>query len=498
MIPPTINFASIDRSDRARSVYSGIDELADSIDELGLIQPLVLTAVKSDTAKQVEALGGEPVFEGFRLNAGGRRSAALDLLLADGRWDGTLYHGASSTPGKPGFVVREGEATDDLTNTLVELAENLDREDMLWQDETKLVVKAYRLMERQFALRGDAMPDLRTASVAFKCGYNDLRCALLVHDELTKNPDRFASATNIRGAYQIILNENKKFVEALAAKHVTSVSTMAPSPILENALRTGEIDVSPKAATVVNLSSRFHHVDGLEFMRRLPSASFDHILTDPDYGIPAETIEAGGSGNRASNFGNAATGVAQKSVEQTLDELNEFLLLAFRVVRSTVIMFYDLRHHEKIHAMADAAGFVGQDWPITWHKPDYNSNASASFNTTKDQEWAAIFRKPGVGLAKVAEKSVWSIPGGQGIAARKFGHPFAKPIDLWLRALRLVAYPGQSILDPFAGSCSSLASVIQFGAEPTGCEVQLEHYNRGLLNLRDKYIEVLGPSTQFI
>lgn len=487
-IPDTINFADIDRSGRARSIYSGIDDLADSIDEVGLIQPLVLT------------------LNPLRLDAGGRRSEALALLLADGRWDGTLYHGASSTPGRPGFVVRGGEATDELTSTLVELSENLDREDLLWQDETKLVVKAYRLMEREYAIRGDAMPDLRTASAAFKCGYNDLRCALLVHDELTKNPAKFATCTTVRGAYQIIIDENKKFVEALAAKHVVTKSkggdvnagTNGTGVAVDTPAATRGGAVLSEASPTIPLSSIFHYVDGLSYLRGLASASIDHILTDPDYGVPAEVIESGGSGNRAANFGNATTGVAQKSVDQTLTELDEFLRLAFRVVRGTVFMFYDLSHHEKIHRMAEAAGFVGQDWPITWHKPDYNSNASANFNTTKDQEWAAIFRKPGVGLAKVAEKSVWTIPGGQGIAARAFGHPFAKPTELWLRALRLIAHPGQTILDPFAGSCSSLTSVIEFGAEPIGCEVQIAHYNRGLLNLRDKYLAKHGPNTQFV
>jgi site-specific DNA-methyltransferase (adenine-specific) len=100
-------------------------------------------------------------------------------------------------------------------------------------------------------------------------------------------------------------------------------------------------------------------------------------------------------------------------------------------------------------------------------------------------EYAMVCRKPGSVLATAAPKGVISLPSGN--TTSTFGHPFAKPIDLWLKIFSAVCKPGETVFDPFMGSGSSTVAAIRFGLSPSGMELQPQHFNRAILNIQDAY-----------
>lgn len=474
-IPPTISLSSIDRSDRGRTEYYGTEERAENILQVGLIEPIVL----------VQRPDGS-----FKLEAGGQRCKSLDLLLENGDWDGVLHHGATCDPKRPGFVVRGHEDDDELKSLLVELAENKFRHDVPWQDESRLLVKLYRQSLKFAALRGDEAPDLRIAAIGLGCGYNDLRAALFIHDELVAHPGKFKDVTTVRNAHKLLIEESARAVEAEMTRRLKEIKpevqpTEGDKQIIRDLLEMG-LEEQPVAPRIIPITSILRFGSGLEFMEAAEDLSFDHIITDPDYGISTDLLE--------SNSANAAIGVAQTSVEETLAQFPSFFYHAFRICRGTLIFWLDIEHWNYLHKLAVSYGFSVQRWPITWHKTDHNSNAVGMFNTTKDEEWAMICRKPGVPLLRV-DKSVWSMPKGD--AVKTFGHPFAKPIPVWQRLMQLVASKGQTHLDPFGGSCSSVVAALRYGLAPTGCEIQEVHYNRGLNNLQMEFRRELGDSVSF-
>ena len=106
--------SDIDWGDRARSDYSGVDELAASIKRLGLIQPIVL---ERDGDK-------------FKLRTGGRRLTACALL----GWMEIPY--------------TEFTTLDPLHAKEVELEENIRRKDLTWQ-ETSLLTKQITELKKQ-------------------------------------------------------------------------------------------------------------------------------------------------------------------------------------------------------------------------------------------------------------------------------------------------------------------------------------------------------------
>jgi len=249
-------------------------------------------------------------------------------------------------------------------------------------------------------------------------------------------------------------------------------------------------DLSATPPVVIPLTSRVFNQDGIKFLIEAARHSVDHIICDPDFAVSTERLEAGTTG--------AAEGVNQTSIDQSLSELHEFIGAAYSVIkeRGFLAFFYDLDHHEKIGNWGRAAGFAVQRWPITWHKTDYRGNASPQHNTTKNEEWIYLMRKAGTVIAKDApELSVWPIASAS--AAKEFGHPFAKPRELWKRLFDLCCIKGQTVLDPFAGSGSSTVSAIEWGLNPIACEIQEQHYNTLVLNCQKEYKKLVGDNVQF-
>jgi site-specific DNA-methyltransferase (adenine-specific) len=54
-------------------------------------------------------------------------------------------------------------------------------------------------------------------------------------------------------------------------------------------------------------------------------------------------------------------------------------------------------------------------------------------------------------------------------------HPTIKPLDLMRYLVRLITPPGGTVLDPFAGSGTTLQAAWELGMKPTGCEAEAEY-----------------------
>lgn len=473
--PTTLAFSSIDRSDRIRSTYAGIEDLADSIFDNGLIQPIVISP-KADS-------------ENFILNAGGRRCAALDLLLVSGRWNGILEHGITCVPGKAGYVCRDEPGTE-LTNLMVEIDENLNRQDVSWQDNLMAICKAAKLIRQEQHAHGHMIIQRELGSI-IGCGYQDLRAAEALYDDFKACPSDYLPATTIRNAYAILLKKNQTFVMALTNSKTIKpagklvITTPTDGVQIESSLEVVATDSQP--VVEVPLTSMFQNCNWRDLA--LAPTSVDHIITDPDYGISVEALEAGVQG--------AAAGVAQQSIDHSLWEMDHLCARAWDWLKPNgfFIFFYDLDHHEKLQATAIASGFSVQRWPFIWHKTDYRSNAAPSHNTCKNVEYAMICRKPGATLLHPEMSSIFPCAGGS--AVKDLGHPFAKPKELWQKLFSLCCLKGQTVFDPCSGVGSMPLAAVDYGLNPIGCEINPDHYTRLLFNLQSEYQKLYGANVKF-
>lgn len=459
--PPTIPFSSIIFGSRARTLYDGITELAESIRLRGNVTPIGLHPLPDGT---------------FLLVHGGRRYRAMESLGIT-----ELDFGIFAVPGRGGYVIASPDSneSDDI---MCELIENLHRESLDWRDELRLLVKGWRHEKRKADLNNDTLTFTTYAHI-IGVPAADIKAANRVHDDLIANPERYKDCTTLLMAYRFTFCDVLKTLEAGMANNITTNGrdNKPDTNSTEEANKTAATVESETASPVViSLTSRFRLGNSLDYLET-ERPQFDHIICDPDFAISKERLDVG-----VNNVpGKMETGIAQKSIEGSLADLQRFLHCAFNSVRNYCIFFYDLDHHEKCQQMAIVAGFKVQRWPIVWIKPGHQSNAAPQHNFTKNVEWAMVCRKDGATLATPGPATAIVLPKGNVEAT--FGHPFAKPIDLWTRIYSAVCRPGQTTFDPFGGAMSSVVAAIRFGLQPSAMELQEQHFNRGLLNVQEEY-----------
>jgi DNA modification methylase len=227
-------------------------------------------------------------------------------------------------------------------------------------------------------------------------------------------------------------------------------------------------------------------------MPSLPDACFNHIVTDIPYGIDMENLAVA----------NKESVTPQHEVEANVEMMPEFLAQSFRLLRDGgfCVFFYDLDHHEKLQTWAAAAGFAVQRWPFVATKTSACSNQGAAYNLTKNYEVCMFLRKPAAVLRHdpkfALNNSSWR---AYDFAAERklYANPFAKPFELWKDIFDMIAFPGQSIYDPYAGECSSLRAAANCGLTPFGSEISEIHYNRGVENLKAVYARIHAGNVNF-
>lgn len=469
--PDMIPFEAIDIGERGRTTYNRIEELAQSIVDNGLIQPIVLVPLYNTMR---EGYTGEV----YGLDAGGRRYQALKFL--ETKW---LFHAVTSEPGRPGYVLKGEDQGTPLKRLFTEIAENLDRDDLDWRDEMNLLTKAWRLASAEKYAAGESIL-MRDFGAMLGVGYSNLQAAVAIHDDVIANPTRYKDCTGLRAAYSLLLKANADELNRLAAaKSLGGETTVRVKPPNDDAVAAHDAP-EPETVITIPLTESFKQTNGLDFLRQQPNEWCDHIITDPDYGVSVERLQA--------NMSGAAAGVAQDNIEQSIEETKTFISLAWKAMRPQgfLVFWYDLDHHEKYQAIATSVGFMVQRWPLIWHKTDFRSNAAPAHNFCKNIEYAMVCRKPSAVLARAQMSSVYGCSSGD--VVRDFGHPFAKPIEIWTWIYAAICIKGQVIEDPFVGSGSSAVAAMKWGLRPVGQEINPDHYASLILNLQTAYRKELG------
>jgi modification methylase len=153
--------------------------------------------------------------------------------------------------------------------------------------------------------------------------------------------------------------------------------------------------------------------------------------------------------------------------------------------------------HADICVLCRRIGFDNLN-PIVWHKI---SNASYEVSNgskflgkpyepnaiiKNDMEFILMQRKPGGyrkptdaqrGLSKIDKKDfdrwfqqIWNIPGA---SLKK--HPAPFPLELAARLVRMFSFAGDTVLDPFSGSGTTMVAALKNGRNSVGVEIDPEY-----------------------
>jgi ParB/RepB/Spo0J family partition protein len=468
--------------------HEHVKSLAESIKLYGLVQPIVINQEN-------------------RLIAGGHRLAAHKLLNLE----------------EIEIVYKETLSEDQLQE--LELTENIKRKDLKWTEICLAVAKIHFLKVKQNALDSKAWGHRETGQLLNK-NQAQVTYSLKLAKELLSDPaksNEFWRAENFSEAWSIIMRKEQEAAEALLATtqneaivdgfegifpdiQEEEIDLTQPRPnvygitpsIVEEAKTkylsnpyndpNGFDDYWKEKETLINrkrnevsLSSRYFKIDCIDFMNNNPER-FDHIICDIPYGINIDMCD------QHIGIKDIDTIRDEHTVEGNLDLFQQFFPAAFTTLKESAfcLVWCDYWHFRHMADLAMDAGFKVQRWPVVWDKTYQCLNQMSQYNFTKSTEAVLVCRKGNITLPEKQTDSV--IHCGKDALTEKINHPFAKPFECWKRLVEAVSIKNQSLLDPFAGRGSSLLSFMELERIAFGCEINEQHYNAGLENLKQWYL----------
>lgn len=206
------------------------------------------------------------------------------------------------------------------------------------------------------------------------------------------------------------------------------------------------------------------HGDSLSVLRQMESESVDAVITDPPYGI---------------DYHSKGTGA---SIKNDKSPFIWFLYDAFRVLKQggTLICFTRWDVEQTFIDAMKLAGFRVKS-EVIWDKVMHGmGDCKAQFAPTHENAVFTIKGKysfPGHRPKDVV--SIHKLSGSQMI------HPTEKPVGLMAHLITSVTKPGDLILDPFAGSGSTLVAAKKAGRRFIGIELDDEHYQKAARRIEE-------------
>ena len=507
--------------DRMRRDYGDIQNFANEIREVGLINPITLSPLPDGRLKLI---------------AGGRRFAALKVLNFT-----HVYHGITYNKEKPGYLL--GDEIEEDIKREIELKENTIRKDYTWQEECLNVYEIHQLRAKRSALIGTQWGQRETGrllgvSVGSINNAIDMARRLLADDRrmweaasmseaqrivATDEIDRLNAELARRTGGTPTFNNAEQFIfdpDALAVDDDEDVRPPPPKKtstdydipswvntyMIEQRFATslekqkGETfdsfldyhvrrlvaagPLGPPGRAYIDLSHSVVNTDCIEWLNAQPEASFDHCVTDPPYGIDMAMLN---QQNQASSI-HLDRVEDEHDVAENEDLFTQMFPAVFRTLRdkSFFVFWCDIMQWDRLYNLATWTGFKVQRWPLTWHKTHSCMNQSAQYNFTKSTEIAMVCRKGNATLVTPQKSCVVTCSADD--SRRKFAHPFAKPQQLTDFIINAISIEGQTIVEPFAGVGSIAIAILRNGRRCVAVEKVEKHYNQMLENTKAHYL----------
>jgi len=398
-------------------------EFAAGIEKRGLLHPIVLR---------------NPAAGQFILVAGERRLRAISDLSDFGT--SIMCDGEPVPLGHIPYTLLSD--LDPLAAEEAELEENTHREDLTWQERS---VASARLLDLRRAQAAAAnLPEPTNADLSrelFDASNGSQGSRLRKEIVLAKhlaNP-AIAAAKTVDEAFKILkraeeTEKNRALGESVGRTH------------------------SSNSHSVIN-------ADALDWLKAADAGQFDVICTDPPYGMGAD--EFGDSGG-------LATGAHTYADDYTT--FNKILSVCstefIRVTKPEAHLYWfcDFDHfHEAKQEFSNAGWWVFRT-PLIWFKPGGMRAPWPQHGPQRKYECCLFAVKGKKMVTKMAGDVMQHLPDAN------LGHNAQKPVSLFTDLLSRSVRPGDSVLDPFAGSGPILPAAHLLKCIATAVEMDTGNY----------------------
>jgi site-specific DNA-methyltransferase (adenine-specific) len=394
-------------------------DLAGSIAQNGLIHPVV---IRRDEDGQMVLVAGE------------RRLRALEYCWEYGD---EVKCGDHIFPERIVPCLYMGDL-DPVDAFEVELEENIRRTDLDWKE---VAIARGQLMElRQRQAERDGTPAPTIANIV---------------EEVSDAKEIQASYVEVRQDLILARNLDNPVV-ARASSRREAIKALKRDEELRHNQALG-------VAIGATFSSSMHTLlqgDCLSVMSTLPSESFDIVLTDPPYGIGADDFgDSGGAAPSGHRYDDS-----YETWKALLNEVTSRIYLLAKP-ESHAYMFCDIDRFHELKRMMESAGWRVFRTPLIWHNP-----------TAMRAPW------PEHGPQRKYQLILYAVRGNKPVTRLyadviqcpsdpNLGWAAQKPVALLSDLLRRSSRPGDSILDPFAGSGSIYPACHEAKCRATGIEI---------------------------
>jgi DNA modification methylase len=214
-------------------------------------------------------------------------------------------------------------------------------------------------------------------------------------------------------------------------------------------------------------------------MAQVANESVDLIITSPPYNLGGGHWPMGGDGRTPRPDG---VGFADAMDESDYQEWQLRCLIEFhRVAKPGASLFYNHkvrnRDGEIIHPL-DWLRDKRNPWlirqEIVWDRGSTHNHASALFWPEDERIYWLTKGKPTLPDRPIGMSTVWCFHG----PVVGTWHPAPFPEELPRRCLQAIGQEGIVVLDPFAGSCTTLKVALEFGYDAIGVDISREYLEK--------------------
>lgn len=431
---PTIEVLRCEAVNRARQDMKVLTGLEDSIKEVGLLHAITL----DDT----------PLPNGnYRILAGERRWRSHLNLLASGH----------KNFARIAFCF--ASQLTDLARKKIEYDENIQRENFSMVEQAEITAEIDELQRKIHGEGGAGMGD---------AGWTNKKTA------------------ELRGVSTATVSLQKKLADHLkrdpSLRKLIIDKGMPLQPALKFIEQKKEVERTNAAVAsgAITLSSDLLLGDCTTLIADVPSESVACIVTDPPFGnseIQLAEGSARGTGGGQSYLGGleSADNLSPAQVAELFMKLSPHL---WRVLKpgGHFYIFYtqDLRH--VIVNCLRTAGLKVIAPDLIWDK-GRNMNAFSGYNYMSTYEPVIFGYRPGdKDFMKRLNEPMKNILTCPPIASDDKVHAFQKPKDLLQTFIRQSSLAGDTVLDPFAGSASTLVAARELGRSALGFELSEKNF----------------------
>ena len=392
--------AKIDEGTRAREEYGELEELAESIKEKGIIQPITVTSTKA----------------GYLLLAGGRRLRASKLA------------GLEKIPA----VIRSSVDKVDLWE--VELAENIQRKDFSWQERIKLEEKIYKSKVEE-----DSNWSQRKTATLLGRARSALSQDLELADAMKVCPDLGKADTQNEAWKKWDHIKNDLAVKAIVKKQKEEAKEVKPTAPLAPTARSRFFNFQEY------ISTKYIIKDCFEGMSEVGSSIIDFVEVDPPYAVDLASHRKKAQDQHI------------VSTYNEIDDADYHLFLKklfkdlFRIMKphSWGILWYGSKWYPIAYSGLGKAGFKVCATPAVWVKSGGGYSPNPKLLLSNLYENFLVFRKGNPMLLKQGRGNVFQFSQP---SSKERIHPTERPIEMMEELLEIFTTQASIICVPFLGS----------------------------------------------